>query len=142
AILAGFSGLSENHAASCLARLGCKLPRLARLFGTCGSAPSRRLNLKLHDFSTRLATISGFALRSFALLLILLHTVPYLQAATIPSTAGWFDIPNTKIRSVCPQNNFGGSGYSFNTYCNGLIDAWNGGVFDTTRNRFVIWGGG
>lgn len=78
-----------------------------------------------------------------ALLLILfLSTVAPSEAATIPSTAGWLDIANTQIRSVCPPDNFGGSGYAFTSYCNGVIDAWNGGVFDTARNRFIIWGGG
>src|SRR5215831_10704175 len=76
------------------------------------------------------------------LLIMLLSAVTLSEAATIPSTTGWFDIPNTHLRSVCPPNGFGGSGYGFNDYCNGVIDAWNGGVFDTTRNRLIIWGGG
>jgi chitodextrinase len=76
------------------------------------------------------------------LLIPLMVLASTAHAATIPSTSGWFDIPNTHVRSVCPPNNFGGSGYAFSDNCNGLIGAWNGGVFDTARNRFIFWGGG
>jgi chitodextrinase len=76
------------------------------------------------------------------LMILLMALAPTLQASTIPSSSGWFDIPNTHVRSVCPPNNFGGSGYAFHDQCNGLIGAWNGGVFDTIRNRFIFWGGG
>src|SRR5262249_6894573 len=73
---------------------------------------------------------------------ILLGAAAPSEGATIPPTSGWFAIPNTKIRSVCPPDNFGGSGYAFTSNCEAVIDAWNGGVFDTSRNRFIIWGGG
>ncbi len=56
------------------------------------------------------------------------------NAQTLPSTAGWFDIPSTKIRPVCPTGNFGD--------CSNVTLAWNSGVFDTTRNRLIVWGGG
>jgi len=62
--------------------------------------------------------------------------------AQIPSTTGWYPIPNTHLRDVCPPNGFGGSGYDFTGFCSTVIDAWNGGVMDTTRNRLIIWGGG
>jgi hypothetical protein len=64
------------------------------------------------------------------------------QAATIPATIGWYDIPNTHLRSVCPPDNFNGSGYSFRTNCNNVLAAWNSAVLDTLRNRLIIWGGG
>src|SRR5262245_61968361 len=64
------------------------------------------------------------------------------QAATIPTSIGWYDIPNTHLRSVCPPDNFNGSGYSFRTNCNNVLDAWNSAVLDTLRNRLIIWGGG
>jgi hypothetical protein len=57
------------------------------------------------------------------------------SAQTLPSTAGWYSIPNTKIRSVCP------SGTSLGD-CANVTAAWNSAVFDTTRNRLIIWGGG
>ena len=63
-------------------------------------------------------------------------------AQGLPTDFGWHRIPNTKIRSVCPPADFGGSGYNFRSRCNGVTDAWNSAVMDTKRNRLVIWGGG
>ena len=60
---------------------------------------------------------------------------PDANAQTLPSTTGWYDIPNTKIRPVCPSGSALGD-------CNGVTNAWNSAVFDTTRNRLIIWGGG
>ncbi len=65
-----------------------------------------------------------------------------VNAETIPSSLGWYQIPNTKLRNVCPPNNFGGSSYAFYDYCQNVTEAWNSGVFDTKRNRLIIWGGG
>lgn len=45
---------------------------------------------------------------------------------------GWSEIPNTKLGDVCVNG--------VNT-CNGIF-AWSSGVFDTMRNRMIIWGGG
>jgi hypothetical protein len=56
--------------------------------------------------------------------------------------SGWTQLPNTKLRSVCPPNGFGGSGYNFSSYCNSVTSAWNSAVFDTRRNRLIVWGGG
>ncbi len=60
----------------------------------------------------------------------------------IPAEPGWHEIPNTRLQSVCPQNNFGNSGYDFSDACRNVIAAWSGGIADTKRNRLVIWGGG
>ena len=67
-----------------------------------------------------------------------------LQLAT---ALGWFDIPKTHLRSVCPPPaNFTQKGvvqsYVFSGYCNQVTGAWNSGVMDTLRNRLIIWGGG
>lgn len=64
------------------------------------------------------------------------------NAQALPITTGWYDIPNTTIRAVCPPNGFGGSGYAYRDQCNGVTNAWNSAVFDTTRNRLIVWGGG
>src|SRR5262245_12768815 len=58
------------------------------------------------------------------------------------SATGWLAIPNSNLRSVCPPNGFGGSGYNFRDNCGSVTTAWSGGVFDTTRNRLIVWGGG
>jgi hypothetical protein len=73
--------------------------------------------------------------------LMLLGDASTTSAVSSFST-GWTQIPNTNLRSVCPPDNFGGSDYTFTSQCNGVIDAWNGGVLDTARNRLIIWGGG
>jgi hypothetical protein len=50
----------------------------------------------------------------------------------IPSSLGWFQIPNTQMQNVCP------SGYN----CANVIVPWSGGIGDTSRNRLIVWGGG
>jgi chitodextrinase len=68
----------------------------------------------------------------------------FLSEATaqIPAATGWYSIPNTKLRSVCPPDNWNGTNYPFTGYCNQVTNAWNSAVLDTARNRLVIWGGG
>ena len=46
----------------------------------------------------------------------------------------WYRVPNSKLTSVAAQNVPGSFG--------GIMGAWSGGAFDTTRNRLIIWGGG
>jgi hypothetical protein len=61
--------------------------------------------------------------------------------AAIPSGSGWYEIPNTRIRPVCA----GETGYPQvlgDTGCSAIVLAWNSGVFDTKRNRLLVWGGG
>ena len=51
----------------------------------------------------------------------------------------WLQIPSTHLRDVAfvwPKGIPTGSGIS------GLIQAWNGGGYDTKRDRLVLWGGG
>jgi hypothetical protein len=68
------------------------------------------------------------------------------QASTggggLPSSLGWYQIPNTTLQSVCPPNNYGGSGYGFSDGCHAVVDAWGGGIADPSRNRLIVWGGG
>ncbi len=49
----------------------------------------------------------------------------------------WYEIPNSRLRDIVPSewNNIGYMGI------NGII-AWSSGVFDTVRDRLIIWGGG
>lgn len=65
-----------------------------------------------------------------------------LLAQGIPPSSGWYAIPNSNLRSVCPPDGFGGSSYAFRSQCNGVTNAWNSGAFDSTRNRLIVWGGG
>ncbi len=56
----------------------------------------------------------------------------------IPSTLGWYQIPNTSIQSLCPSY----SDIQGNSGCAAVMSAWSGGLFDTKRNRLIIHGGG
>jgi hypothetical protein len=47
----------------------------------------------------------------------------------------WYEIPNSKLRSVVPSAEPAGDAV-------GIMDAWSGGVYDTDRQQLVIWGGG
>jgi hypothetical protein len=54
------------------------------------------------------------------------------------STPGWHSLPNTKLASVCPQDDslHGTNG------CDAIVSAWGGAAADTKLNRLLIWGGG
>jgi Big-like domain-containing protein len=62
-------------------------------------------------------------------------------AGSIPSTLGWYQIQNTKIDSVCAGLL---SQFSSILGVEGCpaIESWSGGVFDSQRNRLIVWGGG
>lgn len=65
---------------------------------------------------------------------ILVRLVAFVcLAPAMYGQAGWSGLPNTQMGTVC-QN-------GVNT-CAAVINAWNSGVLDTTRNRLIIWGGG
>jgi hypothetical protein len=54
------------------------------------------------------------------------------------SAPGWHMLPDTKLASVCPDDESlrGTSG------CEAVIRAWGGAAADTKRNRLLVWGGG
>jgi hypothetical protein len=59
-------------------------------------------------------------------------------SAPIPAATGWYEIPDTKLASRCP-NDPALEGYSG---CRAVINAWNGGVADEKGERLILWGGG
>jgi Big-like domain-containing protein len=63
-------------------------------------------------------------------------TIPVSQG--VPTGLGWFEIPNTQIEPICPQN----PSIQGLLGCEGAIAAWGGGLADTTRNRLLFMGGG
>src|SRR5262245_6639291 len=77
-----------------------------------------------------------------SLSVILVGSAVSARAQGIPTTSGWFEIPNTKLRSICPPDNFGGEAYQFSYYCQNIPNSWSSGLMDTLRNRLIIWGGG
>lgn len=52
----------------------------------------------------------------------------------------WLEIPNSRLESVAPEP----AEYPNIQAIMGIngITSWSGGVFDTQRNRLIIWGGG
>jgi hypothetical protein len=56
----------------------------------------------------------------------------------IPPGLGWYQVPNTNIRPLCPNY----SEIQANEGCTAVMADWSGGLFDTKRNRLVILGGG
>jgi hypothetical protein len=52
----------------------------------------------------------------------------------------WYEVPNSKMRPVCADKSlYPGIGSSD---CSAVVRKWSGGVFDSKRNRLVVWGGG
>jgi hypothetical protein len=82
---------------------------------------------------------SKFYLSTIVAAIALLTSVSVQSA--IPSTTGWYQLANTKIQSVCAAAN-GFIQVAGSTSCNAVTIAWNSAVFDTKRNRLVVWGGG
>jgi len=62
-------------------------------------------------------------------------------AADLPPGTGWYSIPNTRLRTVCAADN-GFPSVSGASGCPAITLAWSSGVFDSTRNRMIVWGGG
>lgn len=48
----------------------------------------------------------------------------------------WYQVPNSHIRSVLPNPLPPGNGPE------SIVGAWNGGAYDTKRDRYIVWGGG
>jgi len=94
-------------------------------------------------FMLRQVVLASLALLAqLGIALIDLPTINLANAADIPPTLGWFQIPGTQLENVCPPDDFGGSGYPFAGNCAAVTEAWNSAVMDTIRNRLIIWGGG
>ena len=71
----------------------------------------------------------------------IVNATTQVAGSGIPSALGWYQIPNTAIRSVCPSSSMypqiqGTEG------CDAVTADWAGGVFDVNQNRLLIWGGG
>lgn len=62
-------------------------------------------------------------------------------AAEFPAAPGWHEVPDTQLRRVCAAEN-GFPQVNGNYGCFGITGAWNGAVFDTSRNRMIVFGGG
>ena len=78
------------------------------------------------------------------LLLVLIGVFGWLTAAhaqTLPTTPGWFSVPNTHLATVgaCSTGAFPQSCGNSNQY--GLL-SWSGGFYDYSRHRLLVWGGG
>ena len=56
----------------------------------------------------------------------------------IPTTLGWYQIPNTMMSSICPSY----SDIQATEGCAGVVNDWGSGLADTKRSRLIVWGGG
>lgn len=63
---------------------------------------------------------------------------PAPAPSPLPGGLGWHELPNTKLRTICPTDPLI-QGYSG---CSDVVNAWSGGIADTKRNRLIVWGGG
>jgi hypothetical protein len=93
-----------------------------------------------HAFEVSAEYDAGVETRTFDLILRRMSISPMppgdIVAAIGALGAGeWFEIPATNVRAVAPSPLPEGD---FRT----LITAWNGGAYDTSRDRLIVWGGG
>jgi hypothetical protein len=88
------------------------------------------------------------AIRLVSVGLFPLWLIPISSSAQpIPPTVAnmaagtWLRVPSSNLSQVnpCPTNN---CSYSASAGINAVMDAWNGGTFDSSRNRLIVWGGG
>ncbi len=70
---------------------------------------------------------------------VLLATQAQALAAAIDNLkpGEWYRVPNSRMDAVAPDVIPPGS-----VGVRGVMDAWNGGVYDSIRDRLVVWGGG
>jgi hypothetical protein len=69
---------------------------------------------------------------------LMLSCVASAAVAGTPAL-GWQEIPNTRIRPLCPLPNADPGEFGV---CESVTGAWSGGAFDSQRNRLYILGGG
>lgn len=81
-----------------------------------------------------------FTPRLLALLLLLATTA----AAQIPTSLGWYSIPNTTFTQVAPSGQAGSAGCPAGdtTLVNCVTGAWSSGAADIVNNRLYFTGGG
>lgn len=65
---------------------------------------------------------------------------PGLLYAELPTSPGWFAVPATKLDAVCAVKQ-GFPGVAGVQGCPAILN-WSSGVYDSKRNRLIIWGGG
>jgi hypothetical protein len=59
----------------------------------------------------------------------------------LPTSPGWYQIPNTRLDSVCAATH-GFPQVAGAEGCPAITADWSGGIADTSRNRLIVWGGG
>ena len=69
-------------------------------------------------------------------------TTPGSSGGGIPSSLGWFQIPNTAWAPLCPNATGQRPDVQGNSGCGYVADAWSGGAADTVNNRLLFTGGG
>lgn len=97
------------------------------------------LNYARHVLLGMVLCVSLIGILSFTLLQTSKASIEVVSSIEpLPGSAGWRQIPNTKLSSVCSN----ASEVHGTTGCAAVISAWNGAIADTRQNRLIIWGGG
>jgi hypothetical protein len=75
---------------------------------------------------------------------ILLTTWATQAPAQVPNVLGWYSIPNTKIKPICPFTEAPTTYSSIQRVegCDAVTLSWSTGAYDTVNNRLLLWGGG
>ncbi len=80
--------------------------------------------------------ISNF-ICSLSILIITISTNTYADPIDNLKPGHWLEIPNTNLSRVYPSPIPWGQ-----TGPTAVMSAWSGGIYDTTRDRLIVWGGG
>jgi hypothetical protein len=78
--------------------------------------------------------------RSVVGALFLVVAIANIAWAGIPNTVGWHALPDTRIDQHGCQWTSGSNGGA--SGCAAITSAWNGALFDSTRNRMILLGNG
>jgi hypothetical protein len=76
---------------------------------------------------------------SYGLAVSLMALQPSANAVGTFPALGWHEIPNTRIRPLCPLPSADPGEFGV---CQNVTGAWSGGAFDSLRNKLYIFGGG
>lgn len=63
------------------------------------------------------------------------------SSSNVSVAQGWTAVPGTDFQSICAGEN-GFPSVLGNSGCAAVTSGWSGGIFDTKRNRMIVFGGG
>ena len=95
----------------------------------------------LNATSTFMLACTGSGGSSASQAVTVLVSTPGSNAIDKLQAGQWYEVPNSKMSNVnpCPANNCSYTGVQGQA---AAISSWSGGVYDTRRDRLLVWGGG